>query len=409
MLIPSIDIRSGRAVQLRKGKEHVLTDDRDPETLVQLFNRYGEVALIDLDAALSQGDNLPLLKRLCSMADVRVGGGIRDVERARTLLRAGAKKIIIGTAANPEFLSQLPSERVMVALDHTHDGEVLDHGWMQGTGESLWERAERLAPYCSGYLCTFVDTEGTLEGLPLQAVEALRQRLPHPVTVAGGVSTTADAVQAVRLGVDVQVGMALYTGKLDLTEAFVQLLNWNKCPLLPTIVQNAEDGQVLMLAYSTPESLKQALDTGKGIYFSRSRQALWEKGATSGNSQQLLSCRADCDQDSLLFSVRQNGPCCHTGTNSCFGDARFSIPTLFNILSSRRNTLPEGSFTATLFKNREKLYRKLMEEAFEVTRSQSRDDFVWELSDTLFFLSMVAVDEGISWKELVAELGGRQR
>lgn len=411
MIIPSIDLMGGRAVQLRQGKELVLTADRDPVELAREFNRYGEIGVIDLDAALGQGDNLDLIRDICRVADVRAGGGIRTAERAHALLRAGARRIIIGTAAKPEFLEQFPAARVMVALDHK-GGKVVDQGWTHDTDESLLERAERLAPYCGSFLCTFVDTEGTLKGMDLNALKELQSRIARPLTVAGGVATTEEAAAISRLGLDVQVGMALYTGKLDLADGVADSLDFEKCPHMPTIVQD-EAGQVLMLAYSTPESLRMALREGRGIYYSRSRNALWRKGETSGHTQTLLRCRTDCDRDTLLFTVRQSDAACHTGAYSCFEggmpERRSSIPALMDILKRRKAAPPEGSYSAKLFANRELLLRKLMEEAFEVTRAPDRQNLVWEIADTLYFLSVLAVDEGVEWNDIEAELGGRRR
>lgn len=411
MIIPSIDLMGGRAVQLRKGREHVLTDPRDPLALCAEFHRYGEVAAIDLDAALSQGDNLELLRQMCRVADVRVGGGIRDLERARRLLRAGARRLIIGTAADPELLGRLPRDRVMVALDTgsgRKDGEVLERGWTQGSGETLIDRARRLAPYCESYLCTFVEREGGMGGLPAEEVAQLQAALPHPLTVAGGVASGEEAAALCRLGVDVQVGMALYTGKLDLADVVAGTVDFDKAPLVPTIVQD-QTGQVLMLAYSSPESLRAALRRGEGIYHSRSRQALWVKGEQSGHRQRLISCRMDCDRDSLLFTVAQTGPACHTGSRSCFGGRRFTLARLFEVLAERRRDLPQGSYTATLLQDREQLLRKIMEEAFEVTRAGARDDLVWEVADAVYFLSVLATAEGIDLADIEAELAGRHR
>ncbi|MHC4598878.1 MAG: phosphoribosyl-ATP diphosphatase [Planctomycetota bacterium] len=405
MIIPSIDLMSGRAVQLRQGREHVLTSDRDPVGLAREFNRYGEVAVIDLDAALGRGDNLDTIRRICRVADVRAGGGVRDRARGMELLRAGAKTVIVGTRAEPELLSAFPAKRVMVALDH-RNGKVLDRGWTRDTGEPLRDRAERLAPYCGGFLCTFVEKEGGMGGLDAEKAEALREALPRPVTVAGGVADTGEVVDLSRRGFDVQVGMALYTGRIDPAEAVAGAVDFQKSPRVPTIVQE-ESGAVLMLAYSTPESLRTALREGKGVYFSRSRGSLWEKGVTSGNRQALIACRVDCDRDALLFRVRQEGPACHTGRPSCFGDPAFSLLRLFDTLSRRRRELPENSYSAKLFRDRGLLLRKLMEEAFEVTQAASRREKVWELADLLYFMSAFAVDESIGWREIEAELGGR--
>lgn len=409
MIIPSIDLVNGQAVQLRQGKELILTAEENPVDLARRFNRYGEIAVIDLDAAMGKGDNLSLIQEICQVADVRAGGGIRSVTRAQELLKAGAKRVIIGTAATPEFLKKLPKERVMVAIDHK-DGEIVDQGWVRSTGESLMSRAKRLEEYCGSFLCTFVSTEGTMSGMPFEELKTLQKELACPVTVAGGVSSTEEAVNISRLGLDVQVGMALYSGRLDLNEAIVSSLDFEKCPQMPTIVQD-EAGQVLMLAYSTTESLKQALQEGQGIYYSRSRQSLWKKGETSGNTQTLISCRTDCDRDALLFRVRQQGPACHTEAYSCFGSGlhaeAFSMNTLFTTLSKRKSTMPEGSYTAKLFSDPVLLHKKLMEEAFEVTVAPDQRNRVWEIADTLFFLSVIATANNISWSSIVAELGGR--
>lgn len=315
MIVPSIDLMEGKAVQLRQGKELVLTCERDPVELAAEFNRCGEVAVIDLDAARDAGDNFELVREICRVADVRAGGGVRD--RGRALLKAGAVKIIVGTAAEPELLKEFPSERVIVALDH-RGGVVADKGWTHSTGEGVLERARRLTPCCGGFLVTFIEDEGGLGGMDLAAIKELQQRLERPLTVAGGIARTQEVVEISRLGVDVQVGMALYTGKVDLVESVVGSLDFEKCPLMPTIAQD-KAGQVLMLAYSTPESLRCALKEGRGVYFSRSRKEIWRKGSTSGDTQELVSCRVDCDRDTILFTVRQTGAACHLGRYSCFG------------------------------------------------------------------------------------------
>lgn len=413
MIIPSIDIMDGRAVQLKQGRTHVLTSEKSPVELAKEFNRYGEVAVIDLDAALGTGSNRDLVKELCRVADVRAGGGVRDVEAARDLLRAGAKKVIIGTAAEPDLLSKLPADKVMVALDQV-DGKVVDHGWKTSTGESVLDRAERLSPYCSSFLSTFVSGEGCMEGVDETMVVKLRDGLKRPLTIAGGVSSTTDAISLNKLGVDVQVGMALYTGKLDLGESFSSSLKWGSDGLIPTIVQDTF-GNVLMVAYSSKESLVEALTSGTGTYFSRSRNKLWKKGETSGNLQQLLSCRTDCDSDAIVFTVQQNGVACHNGSYTCFSNDTvrpFDLQSLFNIIADRKATITEGSelsYTQKLLTNRNMLNKKIMEEAFEVVSHTDRENLKWEIADLLYFVSVLASSEGISWKEIQNELGGRHK
>ncbi len=411
MLVASIDLMNGKAVQLRQGKDFVLQSDRDPVDLAREFNRYGEIAVIDLDAAMGKGDNRELLKKICKVADARVGGGIRDVATGRELLKAGARALIFGTMARPEILSQFPHERVMVALDHRNE-EIVDHGWQESTGENIWDRAARLSPYCGSFLITFVEHEGGLGGMPRERVAGIKEKVQRPVTVAGGIATTEEIVAISQMGLDVQVGMALYTGKVNPVDAVVGSINFEKSNLVPTIVKD-EQGQTLMLAYSSPESLRKALTEGKGIYYSRSRQELWEKGATSGSTQKLISCRVDCDRDTLLFTVAQEQGACHNGTYSCFGQAtsgrEFSLPVLFELLKSRKEELPEGSFSAKMFKDRRKLMKKIVEEAHEVVTYTDQDNLRWEIADLIYFASLLAVDEGIEWSEIQSELAGRSK
>ncbi len=409
MIIPSIDLREGKAVQLRQGRDLMITSEENPIELARRFNRFGPVAVVDLDAALETGDNLPLIEQLCRVAQIRVGGGIRDVQRGLTLLKAGAESIIIGTCASPEFLQQFPKQRVMVALDHKN-GSVVDNGWTQTTNETIEERALRLAPYCSGFLCTFVQQEGCMTGLPLEEALRLQKLFLHPVIFAGGVATTQEAIALCRAGLDVQIGMALYSGKLDLAETIVGSVNFEKgMGIVPTIVQEESTGQVLMLAYSSQESLKKALEEGKGIYLSRSRQELWEKGGTSGHTQELISCRPDCDRDTLLFTVRQQGPACHTGSHSCFClPHRLSIEGLMQTLQERIKHKPEGSYTTKLLNDPELLLRKIMEETFEVTRAKTWKEMRWETADLIYHLLVGLTQTDLSWNDILSELASRE-
>ena len=138
MIIPSIDILGGQTVQLVGGREHAL-DAGDPRPIARRFAVAGEVAVVDLDAAIGSGSNTALIRDLLALAPCRVGGGIRDVATAIEWLDAGAAKVVLGTAATPEVLRELPRERVVAALD-ARDGEVVVRGWREGTGDSILER-----------------------------------------------------------------------------------------------------------------------------------------------------------------------------------------------------------------------------------------------------------------------------
>ena len=402
MLIPSIDIMNGKAVQLRQGKKKVLCSEKNPVEIALEFNRYGTPAVIDLDAAMGRGSNTELVKEICRETGARVGGGIRSPERARDFLRAGASKLILGTALLDDFVQDLPRERVQAALD-TRNGIVMTHGWKQSTGKTIADAISDAETRAGSLLCTFIETEGTMQGLPSGRIKQIQSLTTLPITVAGGVKNTENAVTAMKCGVDVQVGMSLYTGKLDPALALSNMLN--EGDLYPTVTEDT-NGQVLMLAWSNRESLNKALQTGKGIYYSRSRKSLWEKGETSGNTQQLTGCRFDCDSDTLLFTVNQRGVACHTGNYSCFGDRRFQPGVLRETVHQRNNAGLE-SYTSLLLEKPALLRKKLIEEAAEVVFAESRDEVIWEAADLLYFLTVVLEEKNCSWKAVMAELEGR--
>ena len=407
MIIPSIDLMGGRAVQLRQGAEKVLESPEEPVELARRFAFYGDVAVIDLDAALGRGSNRELVRELCRTAPCRVGGGVRREEDVVELIKAGAQRVILGTAATPEFLKRFPRDWLMVALD-ARAGRTVDQGWQRDTGESPIDRARRLEEHCASFLFTQVDVEGTLQGMPLDPIRNLLQVTSNPLTVAGGIGTQEEVRQIVRLGCEAQIGMALYTGRIDLDETFASIPAFENGPLA-TIAQD-EDGRVLMLAWSTEESLREALRARRGVYYSRSRKALWKKGETSGHVQDLRRVRYDCDADAILFTVRQSGPACHTGKPTCFGEAApFDLRALAQVIAGRRGAAPASSYTARLLADRAAVREKVREEAGEVCEAQGRSHLVWELADLLYHAAVLMEQEGIAIDEVAAELRGRHR
>ena len=290
MIIPSIDISGGQAVQL-VGGETLAVEAGDPRPILERFGLVGEVAVVDIDAARGEGDNAELIAEMCRTDRVRVGGGIRDIATARGWLDLGAEKIVIGTAATPELLAQLPPNRVIVALD-SRDGEVLTHGWRQGTGTGVLERVRQLRSLCGGFLVTFVEREGQLAGTDIdRAATVIEAAAPAKVTIAGGITTPVEVAALDRLGADAQVGMALYTGRMNIADALAAMLTSDRPDgLWPTVVVD-ELGTALGLVYSSSESLGRALEERRGIYHSRSR-GIWVKGETSGATQKLARHRS---------------------------------------------------------------------------------------------------------------------
>lgn len=405
MIIPSIDLVGGNAVQLVGGERQAI-DAGDPLDILDRFSRVGEVAVVDIDAARGEGDNSELIAEMCRRARVRVGGGIRAAEQALRWLDAGAEKVVIGTAATPEFLGRLPSDRVVVALD-SRDGEVLTHGWRVGAGRSLFDDLERLRGLCGGFLVTFVEREGRLGGTDLErAARVVEAADGASVTIAGGVTTADEVAELDRIGADAQVGMALYTGQLDLAEATAATLTSDRPDgLWPTVVVD-EHGAALGLAWSDQDSLREALDSGRGAYRSRTR-GLWVKGETSGATQELLEVSIDCDRDALLFRVRQEKGFCHLETRTCWGEDG-SLGRLARRLGQIREERPEGSNTVKLFDQPDLLAAKLAEEAAELASAETRAEAAHETADLIYFALVKAAAAGATLEDVASELSRRE-
>jgi phosphoribosyl-ATP pyrophosphohydrolase len=202
--------------------------------------------------------------------------------------------------------------------------------------------------------------------------------------------------------------MALYTGALDEVEAILACVDFERMNgLVPTVVCDAADGRPRMLAYSTPESLKCALRERAGVYWSRSRRAIWRKGEGSGNAQRLVRVDVDCDRDALIFSVTQSGPTCHSGAERCFGPAPFSWETLARRVEARIADAPSHSYTARLAEDQALLDEKILEEALEVTTARTSDDLAWECADLLYHLTVKMRANGLELRDVFAQLAAR--
>ncbi len=407
MIIPSIDLMDGQTVQLVGGEKKTL-DAGDPLPIAASFRLAGEIAVVDLDAALGRGTNAHLIEQLVRVAPCRVGGGIRDVAAALRWLDAGATSVVLGTAARPEILRALPRARVIAALD-ARDGEVVVEGWTRGTGRTVVDRMHELRDYVGGFLVTFVEKEGRLGGTALDKVAALVEAAGSArVTIAGGVTTPEEVAALDRLGADAQVGMALYTGRLDLGDAVAApLVSDRQDGLWPTVVVD-EHGVALGLCYSSAESLRVAVRERRGVYHSRKR-GLWRKGESSGAVQELLHVGLDCDRDALRFVVRQAGEgFCHQNTWTCWGAAA-GLPALSRTLLERVADAPAGSYTRRLLDAPALLRSKLIEEAGELADATSPAHVAAEVADVVYFAMVAAARAGVSLSDVERELDGRGR
>ena len=224
MLIPSIDLKGGQVVQLIQGEQPALATD-DIELWMSRFKGFPHVQLIDLDAAMDTGTNDSLLRRVASVLPCRVGGGIRTIDRAREVLEYGAEAVIIGSSLfkegkpNIDFATTLAStigrHRIIAAVD-SKGGRVVIKGWTEATSLTAIDAVRALEPFCGEFLYTHVDKEGLMEGTDLDAIMTVKQATARRVTAAGGITTQTEIDRLHEEGIDAVVGMAIYTGRLDI-------------------------------------------------------------------------------------------------------------------------------------------------------------------------------------------------
>ena len=224
MLIPAIDLKGGAVVQLVQG-ERLAIRDADVFRWVRRFEKFPKVQVIDLDAAMGSGQNLDMVRQIAPLLSCRVGGGIRTVERARDVLAAGARQIIAGSSLfkdnRPDlgFAEALAKavgrDRIIAAVD-SKGGQVVIHGWKTALRLTAVEAVKALEPYCDEFLYTHVDTEGLMGGTNLDAILAVRQATTRRLTAAGGITTREEIDHLHALGIDAVVGLAIYTGALDI-------------------------------------------------------------------------------------------------------------------------------------------------------------------------------------------------
>ncbi len=193
--------------------------------------------------------------------------------------------------------------------------------------------------------------------------------------------------------------------------------------LIPAVIQEAGSGEILMLAYMNKESLMKTIETKQTWFYSRSRQKLWHKGETSGNFQNVVSIKYDCDADTLLINARQIGVACHTGAKSCFHNTLFEneqvddigsiIHSLYNIIDKRKKERPEGSYTSYLFnEGQDKILKKVGEENAETiiaSKNNDTQEIVYETSDLLYHLFVLLSYHQITPEMIAAELNERKK
>lgn len=349
IILPAIDLHQGQCVRLFQGDyatAHVVADSA--VGTARSFQEQGArwMHMVDLDGAKSGApQNAQLIFEVAQSVDlhIEVGGGIRDMATVERYLENGISRVILGSVAlrDPAFVKEAVKKygkKIAVGIDAL-GGKAAAEGWTEKSQVDYLELAKQMEDAGVEYIiCTDISQDGTMNGPNLEMLDKLNRAVGCNIIASGGVSSLLDIVNLHDLGLYGAIaGKSLYTGALDLRRAITACQRvsgkapktrqavedeleryFRKSDLLPAIIQDDETDEVLMLAYMNRESFVKTLETGTTWFYSRSRQALWNKGETSGHTQQVRSVYADCDDDTLLIRVKQKGPACHTGSHSCF-------------------------------------------------------------------------------------------
>lgn len=358
-VIPCLDVDEGRVV---KGvRFEGLRDMGDPAELAARYARDGADEIVFLDVTATAKGRIATLDVVSRTAEtvfvpLTVGGGVRSEDDVRALLRAGADRVVLNTAAvaDPGLLARCAerfgSQCVVVAIDARRCGagwEVMVDAGRTPTGLRAvqWARSAERAG-AGEIVLTSIDRDGTGEGYDLELLRAVTAAVDVPVVASGGAGTVDHFVRAVvDGGADAVLAASRWHGglltidevKAELARAGVTVrraarpdatatdgadrrvaVRFDDRGLIPAVMQDAATGDVLMVAWMNREALSRTLSDRRTWFWSRSREELWAKGATSGHVQRVVEVRADCDGDTLLVRVEQTGAACHTGTRSCF-------------------------------------------------------------------------------------------
>ena len=469
-IIACLDVRNGRVVKGTKFTD--IKDVDSPEKLAKFYsdNSVDELVFYDITASNEERKtSLEFVERVARVINIpfSAGGGVSTIEDFKYILRKGADKVSVNSAAvrNPQLIREASmafgSQCVVLSMDVKKNDEgswsVYVKGGREKTELDAIDWAVTAAELGAGEIVVnSIDEDGMKNGYDLELLSRITSVVSIPVIASGGAGkkehfldvlqkTGVDGVLAASVfhfgeikvpelkqylkenGAEIRMPEAA-PQKLDSTlagNADISMISFGKDGLVPCICQDAKTGAVLMLAYMNEQSLRLTLEKKRAVYYSRSRSELWEKGATSGNTQKVRAIYYDCDADALLIKVEQTGNACHTGEYSCFFNAVFDdlgvsadpgssvFGELYATVIDRKNDSSEGSYTNYLFdKGLDKILKKVGEEAAETiiaAKNQDRQELIGETGDLIYHLTVMLAEKGISMDEIEQELKSRFR
>ena len=361
------------------------------------INYFGSVVLSNITSP-------SLLKGICKVAECNLVMNSPNVEEIRSALQKGVKRIII-PENKVEYVSKNISKNIIIARITLQERLLLNKNLADLKAE-LKDAITRVAPYCSELMIDYNADLSIDISTALEVINYISDFYNYPLTFLDVDNKFTELLE--KRGVNPYICSSGVFKENDLIQIFKSGLDFQKLEgLIPTIVQD-EHNQILMLAFSSQDSLTQALIQKKGVYYSRSRKSIWVKGETSGNYQTLNRARYDCDQDTLLFSVRQEGVACHLQRYSCFGNEGFELSDLFNVIQDRILNPTTNSYTSKISKDERSIIEKIREESNEVINYTNDENLVWEIADLLYFIMVLMAKKEINLQDILNELWSRR-
>ena len=429
-LIPCIFIKDGKAVRWIDDPTVV---SKDVIELAKYYSDHGADELIVLDLSDSDEEHdetITLMKRINRVIRIPMiaGGNIRRQEDIKKILYTGAKRAMLNFS-KPDSVKLIEDaakrfgkEKLAVSLNDFDALFKHQHLIQDYSSEIVFMHRLDLNSIMNvtDVPCVIItDTEEESELFKILKCPGVRGLSGRYVS-----RTDIDCVAFKDKCTEEGIKMTSFESMMEFSQ-----FKTNDQGLIPVIVQHYKTQEILMLAYMNEESFYETIKTGKMTYFSRSRQELWEKGATSGNIQELVDMYVDCDRDTIVLKVNQTGNACHTNNHSCFfrkveNGRLIEIPTglaakpeilydVYNVIVDRVKNPKEGSYTNYLFeKGIDKMLKKVGEEAAEViiaSKNYVKSEVQYETADLLYHLSVVLVEQGLTWDDIFIELQKRYK
>ncbi|MEA2070618.1 MAG: phosphoribosyl-ATP diphosphatase [Asgard group archaeon] len=327
-----------------------------------------------------------------------------DIASIHKWISLGVKKIILPFNIYSNVSKQV-DQSLLILYAGELDYQILQNEENEGLTSNVLEKIQEFSPR---YVLFDFSQQLNLNNKNLvKLVSFLQKKLGTNILVKipGKKITELKSILKDNIGIIIEKDVTLNLKKLY--SYFLDLLRFNKkTGLIPVIAR--ENDEILMVAYANYRTLTQSLFSQKMTYFSRSRNKIWIKGKTSGNTQKILKVRYDCDKDTILADIKQKGVACHLGQYSCFGEQKFTLNELYQLLKERIQSNNLQSYTKQLSLNEKQLLEKIREESLEVINYQSNENLIWEISDLTYFILVLMAKKGITLENIRNELRRRR-